>query len=170
MRQEGFGRTDVYYRMQRRDYKQLSFAVLNGFYHETGARQFVELGNVTRQLWLGYQFESSYPMDGGSDLFEYDAHQVETGLHWILPYAVTLETGYRYAHKDYNSDSGIFIPIGRRRRDHDQRVVVGFERPLSELSDHVFVHAAYFATFNRSNKDEFDYDRHIGSLGVEVRL
>lgn len=172
MRQEDFGHTDVYYRMQRRDYKQLDFLVLNGFYHETGARQFVELGDPTRELWVGYQFESSDLFDGGQDQYQYDSHQVEVGLYWMMPYAVTLETGYRYAHKDYDSASGdAFRPEGgRRRRDHDQRVVVAFERPLSEISDHLFVTAAYFGTFNQSNKPDFEYDRHIASFGVEVRL
>lgn len=172
MEQEGFGHTDVYYRMQRRDYKQLEFQVLNGFYHETGARQFVELGNPTREAWVGYQFEASVLFDGGQDEYQYDAHQVEVGLRWLMPYAVTFETGYRYAHKDYDSASGnAFRPApGRRRRDHDQRVVAAFERPLSEISPHLFVTASYFGTFNESNKDDFEYDRHIGSLGVEVRL
>ena len=104
------------------------------------------------------------------DLFQYDAQKVEVGLQWLMPYAVTLETGYRYSHKDYDTASAVFLPVGRRRRDHEQRVVVSFERPMTEISEHLFVTAAYFGTFNQSNKDDFQYDRHIGSLGVEVRL
>lgn len=178
-REEGFGRTDVYYRVQLRDYKQAEFHVLEGFYHEAGARQFVELGNPTRQLWVGYQFEANDPVAVGKALvndlprqaFKYDAHQLEAGLHWLLPYLLTLETGYRYTHQDYDPASAdLFPPAGRRRRDHNHRVVLAFERPLVELSERVFVNVAYFGTFNDSNKFAFEYDRHIGSIGVEVRL
>jgi tetratricopeptide (TPR) repeat protein len=162
-REDGFGRTDVYYRMQWRDYKDPGFDVLEGFYHETGARQFVDIGTPTRQIWCGYQFEANEPAGNGTDEFQYDAHQLEIGLHVLLPYALTMDTGYRYAHKDYNPVSGF-------RRDHDHRVVAALERPLSEISERLFVTVAYFATFNISNIDDFDYDRHIGSVGVEVRL
>jgi hypothetical protein len=90
-----------------------------------------------------------------------------------MPYLVTVETGYRYTHQDYGSasESPLTFPgDDRRRRDHDHRVVFGLERPLIELSDRVILTAAYFGTFNRSNKIDFQYDRHIGSIGMEVRL
>lgn len=169
-REEGFGRTDVYYRVQFRDYREQDFSVLEGFYHEAGARQFVELGDPSRQLWVGYQFEANQPVGDGDDLFKYQAQKVEAGLHCVMPYLLTMETGYRYTHQDYASASKDFVPEGRNRRDHDHRVVFALERPLVELSDRIFVNAAYFGTFNQSNKNAFQYNRHIGSIGVEVRL
>jgi len=56
------------------------------------------------------------------------------------------------------------------RRDNDSRAIISFERPLPELYDHLYVNATWFGTFNNSNKTVFQYNRQIGSLGMEVRF
>jgi hypothetical protein len=56
------------------------------------------------------------------------------------------------------------------RRDNDNRVIVAFERPLSELWEPLFVNAAWYGTWNNSNNPLFEYDRQIGSIGAEVRF
>ena len=69
------------------------------------------------------------------------------------------------------SASAVFLAAGNNpRRDNDHRVVVAFERPLSEVYEHLFVNAAWFGTFNNSNQSVFEYDRQIGSIGAEVRF
>jgi hypothetical protein len=145
--------------------------VLNGFYNFVGIRQIVELGAPDRELWLGYQLGFTTPEGQGSDQFQYGSNQFEVALRWPLPYSILSEAGYRYEHQDYNRASRVFSPQGNNpRRDNDHRVVVAFERPLPELYDHLFLNAAWFGTFNKSNQSVFEYDRQIGSIGAEVRF
>jgi hypothetical protein len=51
------------------------------------------------------------------------------------------------------------------RLDKVHLLVVAFRRPIGP---YLHVTASYFGTFNGSNDDQFDYDRHIVSAGVEV--
>jgi Tfp pilus assembly protein PilF len=185
LREEGIGRTDIFYRFQWRDYKQTSFEILNGFYNFAGVRQVIDLGAPGRQLWAGYQLgfastddqSNCIPSVGDmeplilcSDEFEYGSNQVEVGLRWPLPYSVSSEVGYRYEHQSYDGASSVLEPVGSPRRDNDHRVIVSFERPLAELSEHLFVVASWFGTWNNSNKTLFEYTRQIGSIGAEVRF
>jgi Flp pilus assembly protein TadD len=179
LREEGIGRTEVYYRMQYRDYKNASvdeeagtapFKVLNGFYNFVGVRQVIDLGHTDRELWFGYRLGFNDMESGGSELYQYGAHQFEVALRWLLPYAVVAETGFQYERQDYSSASAVFPPVGDPRRDNDYRAIVAFERPLAELYEHLFVNAAWYGTFNDSNKAAFEYDRQIGSVGAEVRF
>lgn len=189
VREDRIGRTELYYRMQFRDYKNANpfstppsmpgmteppnpgFRVLNGFYNFVGVRQIVELGAPGRQIWAGYQLGFTTPEGQGSDEFQYGSNQFEVALRWPLPYSILSEAGYRYEHQDYAGASEVFSPNQNTpRRDNDSRVVVSFERPLSELYEHLFINAAWFGTFNNSNQSVFEYDRQIGSIGAEVRF
>jgi tetratricopeptide (TPR) repeat protein len=201
----GIGHTDLYYRMQRRDYKQLTFGVLNGYYNFAGVRQVVDLGHTDRQAWVGYELGFSKPFtetglpdpsaclpdvngnipdncqcrgsNAPTECYQYGAQQIEVGLRWPLPYSITTELVYRYEHQSYDAASAVFAPPtpavppnGGPRRDNDHRAIVSFMRPLPEVWDHLFVNATWFGTFNNSNKTVFQYDRQIGSLGLEVRF
>jgi hypothetical protein len=195
LREESIGRTDIYYRMQWRDYKKkfigppppgtgpcttatpndCGFKQLDGFYNFVGVRQVINLGDPSRQLWVGYQLGFNTPEDLGSDQYQYGEQQFEVALRWLLPYAVTAEAGYQYAHQDYAPESAALNPCspqpcGSPRRDNDSRVIVAFERPLSELWEPLFVNAAWYGTWNNSNNLLFEYDRQIGSIGAEVRF
>jgi tetratricopeptide (TPR) repeat protein len=199
----GIGHTDLYYRMQRRDYKQLTFGVLNGYYNFAGVRQVVDLGHTDRQAWVGYELGFSKPftdttlaeectpkdsfackcqgVNAPTECYQYGAQQIEVGLRWPLPYSITTELVYRYEHQSYDAASAVFappnppnpptgVPTGGPRRDNDHRAIVSFMRPLPEVWDHLYVNATWFGTFNNSNKTVFQYDRQIGSLGMEVRF
>lgn len=184
LREEGIGHTDLYARIQWRDYKQRTFDVLSGFYNFAGVRQVIDLGARGRQLWFGYQlgFTSTDDQPGCvpvveddkvtfcPDQFEYASNQIEVALRWPLPYMISTEVGYRYERQDYNQPSSVFKPAGDDRADNDHRVLVSFQRPLAELSEHLFVVASWFGTWNDSNKDLFNYTRQIGSVGAEVRF
>jgi tetratricopeptide (TPR) repeat protein len=202
----GIGHTDLYYRMQRRSYKQLTFAVLNGYYNFAGVRQVVDLGHTDRFAWVGYELGFSKPftqtglpskdtcnvphgmtpppectcqgVNAPTECYQYGAQQVEVGVRWPLPYSITSEISYRYEYQAYDAASAVFAPTNvppfpvtaSPRRDNDSRAVISFERPLPELYDHLWVNATWFGTFNNSNKTVFQYDRQIGSLGMEVRF
>jgi len=213
LREPGFGRTEVYYRAQWRDYKNNAdlddndceptdpgcrerdtFSVLSGFYNYGGVRQIIELGAPGRELRLGYQLGFNNPKNvagcaaddfnaedtRGSPgslpppcglLYQYGSQQAEISVRWPLPYAIIVDAGYRYENQSYDPVSGIFAPEDAGpRRDNDHRVLVFFERPLPEISEHLFANVAYFGTWNNSNKADFFYRRQIGSVGLELRF
>lgn len=191
LREEGIGRTEMYLRVQRRDYKlhtlggepaapgvsNIGFTALDGIYSFAGVRQVLNLWGPNRQLWFGYQLGFTTPVDSGSEAFQYTSNQLEIALRWTLPYAVIGEAAFRWEHQGYAPESGVFPPTttppsinGPNRVDNDYRAVVSFERALAELSEHLFVVASWFGTFNDSNKTDFQYDRQIGSIAAEVRF
>ncbi|HSP99277.1 MAG TPA: tetratricopeptide repeat protein [Candidatus Dormibacteraeota bacterium] len=192
-REEGFGRTEVYARIQPRDFKKRAYNVLNGIYSFAGARQFFDIGNAAQQVWVGYQLGNTSPQSSDSatteflrNQYQYGSWAAEAGIRWPLPLDILGELAYRYEHQSYGAASGCFansdsspappcdplspLPSGlTRRADNDHRVILSLERPLPELWDHLSVVAAYFGTFNDSNKSVFTYDRNIGSIGLTVR-
>lgn len=192
-REEGFGRTEVYARFQPRDFKA-EFNVLNGLYSFAGARQFFDLGNAAQQIWVGYQlgFVSTQDTDNpvqqfNRDQYRYSSWAGEVGVRWPLPFDVLGELAYRYEYQTYAPASACLTndgthpcggPMGTypnipggltKRADNDHRVILSLERALPEVWEHLSLVAAYFGTFNDSNKDVFTYDRNIGSLGLTVR-
>ncbi len=187
-REEGLGRTEVYARIQPRDFKA-QFNVLNGIYSFVGVRQFVDIGNAAQQVFVGFQMGSvaTQASDNPTQQFNRDQYQYgswagEAGVRWPLPFDILGELAYRYERQTYSAASSCIPingvspcpgiePIGGvpRRADNDHRVILSLERPLPELWDHLSLVVAYFGTFNDSNKSVFTYDRNIGSLGLTVR-
>jgi len=205
--EEGFGRTELYTRIQPRDYfnnaeagqvlggGSAQYDVLNGVYTFAGIRQYLDLGNASRQLWLGYQLGFTAPnstddpvLQFDRDQYQYGSNAGEVGLRLPLPYEVLAQAIYRYEFQNYAPASGCVpasldgvpppqcnVPAPTdfagldRRQDNNHRVIISFERPLPELWEHLSVAASYFGTFNDSNKAVFTYDRNIGSLALQVR-
>jgi len=196
LRESGIGRTEIYDRLQRRDYKTSTvpdeapspgcqgpsaspqcrgFRLLDGFYNYAGVRQIFELGAPNRELSAGMQLGVTHPVDQGSPEYQYNSYKFEVALRWPLPYEITSDAGFEYERQNYDPASAIFPSGGQqpnngRRHDDDYRAIVSFERPLPEVYDHLFVNASWFGTFNNSNKSLFQYDRQIGSIGAEVRF
>jgi len=190
LREKGIGRTEMYWRMQWRDYKEnfistppnpqdfFGFRALDGFYNFGGVQQVVELGEPGRELRTGVQMGLTRPDQEGQEAFQYGSWQTEISVRWPLPYAIIAEAGFRYEHQQYSgasiqnaADSPNLGPaFGERRVDDDYRGLFMLERPLPEINDHLFVNVAWFGTFNNSTKVLFEYDRQIGSLGVGVRF
>ncbi len=187
VREDDFGRTDLYFRMQWRDFWG-EFNQLNGYYYTLGLRQFIDLGSAAQQLWLGYEFaptdvtgRKSVPTSTGNVLlnaFGYTGQIAEVGIRWPLAFDFNGQTGYRFEYQEYASGSRFYAPPefegfplqGPRRKDYDHRVVVSLERPLPELYEHLTLVASWFGTWNDSNKTDFQYTRQIGSIGLRVRF
>jgi Tfp pilus assembly protein PilF len=211
IREEGFGRTELYARVQPRSFKaahcpaptseggagSACYAALNGIYNFAGARQFFDLGNAARQLWIGYQLGFATPQPGKTSLqqfnrdqYQYGSWAGEAGLRWPLPFDILGELAYRYERQSYNPASGCLVngaivpatcenlqnyPTGfdprglTPRLDNDHRVIFSLARSMPELWDRLSLVVSYFGTFNDSNKDVFTYDRSIGSLALQVR-
>ncbi len=187
VREAGIGRSEVYARIQWRDYKLHAlhdmcpqgttcdvpgFTQLDGFYSFAGVRQVLDLGAPNRELWFGYQLGFTTPDNLGSPQYEYSSNQLDIALRWPLPYSIIGQTGFRWEHQNYAPESAM-LPNGNgstARVDNDYRAVVSVERPLSEISEHLFVNAAWYGTFNDSNNSLFAYNRQIGTFGAEVRF
>jgi tetratricopeptide (TPR) repeat protein len=161
------GRTEFSYRMRRREFYQRSFRMRDAFNHAASVRQFLYLGAPDRYLSVGYRFDTEDPIQD-NDLarqFAYRGNEVNAGIAWAFPAAVSAELTYAFRREDYAPPS--YIPSsGERRRDDEHQVKCMARK---QLTDHLAVTAAYSGTINNSNDQRFDYERHIGSLALEVR-
>lgn len=153
------GRTEVFYRVRRRDFFKQDFRLLDAFNHSTGVRQLLYLGSSERYVAIGYRFDSEQPTRSDGEVFAYDGNEGNIGIAWVFPAAIRAEASYAYRYEDYAAASN-------GRHDNEQQFVVVIRK---DLGAHFDLMAGYFGTLNDSNKALFDYDRHIGSLALEVR-
>lgn len=159
----GIGETDFFVRFDWLDYLQSSFDDLSGYDYSGGVRQVVNFAQG-QQAWISYQTERMDTTQ--SKLYAFTANSVELALIWPLPWQTSAQVGYRFRLEQYNDASSAFAPPGDARRDDEHRAGVAFRKDVTDL---VSLVAAWVGTFNVSNKDAFQYNRQIGSLGVEVR-
>ncbi len=160
------GRTEIFYRMRRRDFLESPYSgQLDSFNHAPGIRQYFYLGAPERYLALGYRFDLEQAINKSGNQFAYDGQEMNAGFGWVFPARVSAEVEYAYRYERYAPPSA--QPAGTQQRcDNEHQVVAAVNK---ELSDHVRVTAAYLATVNNSNKLVYDYDRHVGSITLEVR-
>ncbi len=160
--ESGFGRTELFYRMRRRDFLDRDFRTRDSFNHAPGVRQVFEIRDPQRYVAFGYRFdrEEAVRDDEVSQSFAYDGNEVSAGIAWVLPAAVAAEGTYAYREERYDAESG-------DRVDKEHRLIVVLQRAFAERFRLI---GGYFGTLNNSNKDVFEYDRHIGSVALEVRF
>jgi len=173
-----FGRTELFFRLRRRDFKDPDFAVRDGFNYAVSGCQYVYLDGADRYLFLGYQWDRDNPIIAGHKYstrtagvsaamfadeaysFGYDGNEVRTGVGWLLPYDIRSETTLVYRRERYK-------PQSDGRRDDEEELLVELRRPIS---NHWDVVGGYFGDFNNSSNPQFDYDRSIVSLALEARF
>jgi tetratricopeptide (TPR) repeat protein len=175
--EEGLGRTEVFYRMRLRDFRDDDFDNRDGFNHSTGLAQYFYLGSDERWVSVGYRFDAENPDSNAlqSKRFSYDGNEVNTSLRWLWPFDVSTFFGYafRYEYYDgFSADPRLNADNDFRRRDKEHRVTVVTEVPINRylgIDQLVAVALGYFGTFNDSNKnDEFEYTRHIASFTLRA--
>jgi Tfp pilus assembly protein PilF len=157
------GHTDLYYQMERTDFLKRPYSGLrDAFNHAAGVRQVIPVGGEAGALWGGYRFDHEDPISDDTDAqaYAYDGHQVELGAQWALPASVGLEASYAYRQESYDDRAS------GNRKDKEHLVIVALRRALSES---VEVIAGYLGNVNNSNDENFEYDRHIGSVALGVR-
>lgn len=164
--QAEIGHLEAYVRFQWRDYEQDKFRILNGYNTAGGVRQVLGLGAPGRVVWASFEVDKQDSTAGNGELYEYRGLQGELSLRWPLPWQSAAQGGYRYRREDYNSASSVFVPVGSSRNDDEHRLGLSLRKDLNDMFSLV---AAWVGTWNESNKQDFDYDRHITSLGVELR-
>jgi tetratricopeptide (TPR) repeat protein len=156
------GRTEVLYRMRRRDFIKQDFWIRDAFNHSAGVRQYFYLGSADDYVFLGYRFDREDPIHGGaaSQQFAYDGQEVSGGFGWVLPAGITAELTYAYRYENYAPASD-----GRHDNQHDIMLV-----GRKDLSEYLALVCGYFGTINNSTNNAFDYERHIGSVALEARF
>jgi hypothetical protein len=175
LHEEGFGRTEVYYRMRRRDFLEQDFEVRDSFNHSTGATQYVYLGSSERFVSVGYRFDSEEPTENGPEAgqYSYDGNEVNTAVRWLWPFEISTFLGYAFRYEQYDGDSTLVNNQNSfRRRDKEHHVTFLSEIPFNQyigVDPYLAVVVGYFGTFNDSNKnDPFQYTRNIASLTLRA--
>jgi tetratricopeptide (TPR) repeat protein len=153
-------RTDVFFRMRRRDYKQQAYDSLNAFNYEGGFRQLYSFGIPERYVSAGYRYDHESPVNASGDPFAYYGNEVDVGGGWSFPWGITTELAYSYRHESY-------APASNGRKDDENEVLLALNKPINE---YLTVTAGYFGDFNNSNNTTFEYTRNIGSVSLEVRF
>jgi tetratricopeptide (TPR) repeat protein len=161
-----FGRSEVYSRIRRRDFKNAAYDVLNSFDYAAGVRQVVYVTSPDRSVSLGYQFDKNDPIVDdnqpfGSSSYGYDGNEVSIGGGWLLPQSITAGATFAYRHNRYD-----FV-ASDGRKDDEYLVTTTLSRPMTE---HLNLTLAYLGDYNNSNESLFDYDRSIVSVTMEVRF
>jgi tetratricopeptide (TPR) repeat protein len=158
--QGSFGRAEVYYRARHRDFILDPFdPVRDSYNHAAGVRQFFSLRSPGREIFLGYRFDADIADGSIGDPYNYDGHQFEGGIAWPITSDLTADALYVYRMENYSSESF--------NRDDDEHLgMLRLEKRLSRL---VWLSGSYVYQRNISDQKSFDYDRHIASLGLEVR-
>ncbi|HXQ21260.1 MAG TPA: tetratricopeptide repeat protein [Candidatus Acidoferrales bacterium] len=172
------GRTEVSYRMRRRDFKKLSFDVRDSFNHAAAVRETIYLGAPERSVSIGYQFDREDPVpsarlehegvftESDARSFAYDGHELDAGVGWAFPYAVTADATYAFRYELYAAESENPLDNLQPRKDKEHQFVIALRKQLNEWFD---VTAAFLGDFNNSNDPRFKYDRQIVSLTLGVR-
>ena len=170
--EERVGRLELFYRVRRRDFLNDDFRIRDGTNHAPGLRQVVELGDPDRYFAFGYRFDRDDPKhsDVDSESFGYDGHEVGAEIGWLFPADVRALATYAFRRELYNSQSerpaSVVLPRLPQRQDSEHLIVVVASKQLTE---HVKATCAYYGDINDSNQEVlFQYDRHIGSVGLEV--
>ncbi len=158
------GRTEVFYRMRRRDFLDKDFRVRDAFNHAPGVRQYWYVQSPDEYVSVGYRFDREDPINARpkelANQFAYDGHEVSFGIGWELPADLSSFLGYAYRRERYAPPS-----IGRRDEEHQPTVLVS-----RRMSEYLTLTGAYLGTFNKSNDPHFDYDRQVASIVLEVRF
>lgn len=158
--EEGLGRTEFYYRARYRSFQQDPFDDRrDGSNHAVGGRQIFDLGAPGRTFAVGYRFDVDRAAHGSGERFDYIGHQFETGLGWPLASSLSADLVYAYKLEDY--DGG-----GSRRDDDEHHLILRLDQRLSRL---LWLTAGYTMRINGSDRDPFDYDRHVTSIALEGR-
>lgn len=159
------GRTDVFFRMRRRDFLDPTYEVRDGFNYATGARQFLYVNTPEDYVSVGYQFDSEQPLAArtqeNANQFAYNGHEISTGFGWLLPANISTYTGFLYHRERYAKRPS----DGRRDEDYQLNFLVS--RPINE---YLTVTGAFYGDFNSSINPLYNYTRQIGAIALEVRF
>ncbi len=130
--------------------------VLDSMAHRAMLRQYFYIDGPARFISLAYRFENRDAVWSGERSLGYDAHGVEVGAGWLLPWQLYAQASYVFQEEDYHGGD-------RVDRPHDFSATL-----VKRLTPRLSARLAYRGLEHDSNR--FEYDRHIGSLSLEYAL
>ena len=158
------GRTEVFFRMRRRDFLDPTYRVRDGFNYAPGFRQYFYLKAPDDFLFVGYRFDAENPLAArpaeNANQFAYDGQEVSAGFGWTLPADILGYVSYSYHREHYDKAAS----NGRRDEDHVPTVLVS-----RRMNEYLTLSGAFFGDFNNSNNPSYNYDRQVASIALEVR-
>jgi Tfp pilus assembly protein PilF len=168
-----FGHTEVYYRLRHRNFVEQPYSpVRDSLNNATGIRQYFSLGMPTRNIVIGYRFDSDEADHGSATAalnghqYDYHGDQFEGGVQWDFGHDWFADAVYAYKLENYAHASG-FVSLTGDSRDDDRHTVIA--RVEKRLNEYLWLNASYIFRFNSSDENSFQYTRHITSLGLEAR-
>jgi hypothetical protein len=155
----------VSYRLTNQNYLISFFdPARDGWHWEAAVRQYVLLNEFSQYIFFGYQHDRDLPSLSVGNDFQYHAHQFEVGVRTPLLRDMSTELTYFFRDENYtfaNSRTN----FTKARSDNTHSLFFLVRKPLTPYLD---VTVSYIAMFNDSNIDDFQYDRHIISLGLQL--
>jgi len=151
--------TLLYYRARSRQFFPNAARQLEGYNHVIGVQRYQFFGSNDRYVVGGYRWERGDTGAGADRPFAFSGHRVRLGVGWPLTNTIKGSAAYSYKFEDYDSASN-----GREDKRHEFNMQVRWK-----MSEHFNLVGGYVAQIIDSNQSAFQYDRHIGSLEVEVR-
>lgn len=113
-------------------------------------------------VFYGYLYDRNIS-DGGN--FDYDGHQLQTGLVWQLPWHdMQLNATGQVYFRDYDNPDATF---GVRRDDTEYVAQLSLLYPLQ---DQLYLTLSYFYDRNDSNLPSGDYERNLVEFGIQYNF
>lgn len=185
--------TQAYWRFRYRDFLDSPFDPFrDGFNNAVGLRQ-LWLPLARLETSVGYQFDAETPEDTGSgdpflaagaDDFAYFGHQLDLGARSPLEIpglgAAELRGGYRFRLDDYTEPNSRTRAVGSDgdgspREDIENTVALQLAGDLGRPDwlagsglRQLELSVGLIAQFNGSNIDEFEYNRIVGTIGLQA--
>lgn len=157
--------TSLAYRLLDQNYLTTVFdPIRSGLLQTASARQYFLLQGFERYLFLGYQYTEEDPRLRAGNDFQRRGNGGEVGGRTPSPFGMALEALYAFRRDDYTFLNSR-MSFTRAREDDRHSFYVILRKPLTPR---VEVNVNYIGMVNNSNIADFEYDRHIGSIGFEV--
>jgi hypothetical protein len=120
----------------------------------------------TRTATIGYEWGRERPRSSAplSADYRYRYNQVYAGFAFTPGWQTSIELVYVFRYENY-TEPNTFAADQRRRQDHINQVAATVQRPIAP---HFSIGLSYYGTFDASNIDVFEYDRHI--VQAELRF
>jgi tetratricopeptide (TPR) repeat protein len=165
LRQRDVGLTQLYYQYQNLEfYPNSTTPALNrdGNEHFVGLTQYLFLPAPVSYLRFGAL--GNFMNTRGTE-YQFDGYELFAGGSLALPFAVQLDTLYRFARTYYAYPST--FPPNSKRRERFHRVSIELTKAVTE---HVDLSIAGSLGFRHSNIPVFDYNRYVGGAYVTYRF
>jgi hypothetical protein len=159
----GWGLTQVLYRHGDITYLSPPFEdVRDGPTDAASLSQTVYWGN--RTATIGYEWGRERPRPSAGADYRYRYNQVYAGIGFTPGWQTSVDVMYLFRYENYTEPNS-FADDRRRRQDHINQVFATVQRPIAP---YLAIALSYYGTFDASNIDVFQYDRHI--VQAELRL